>query len=65
MQQLCGVARAVRGLVADIGLTTFPVTSGSKGLHLYTPFATPVSSQGAVLHANALRSNSNRIFPSW
>jgi bifunctional non-homologous end joining protein LigD len=48
MAQLAKVARAVRNLIADIGLTTFPLTSGSKGLHLYTPLDKPVSSQGAV-----------------
>ena len=37
MQQLCEVAHAVRDLIADIGLTTYPLTSGSKGLHLYVP----------------------------
>ncbi|WP_442971846.1 ATP-dependent DNA ligase [Rhodococcus sp. WMMA185] len=31
------VARAVRDLVANLGWTTFPVTSGSKGIHLYVP----------------------------
>lgn len=30
MAQLAEVARAVRDLLADIGLVTFPVTSGSK-----------------------------------
>ena len=48
MAQLAKVARAVRDLIADIGLTTFPLTSGSKGLHLYSPLDKPVSSQGAV-----------------
>ena len=45
MAQLAEVARAVRDLIADIGLTTFPLTSGSKGLHLYTPLDEPVSSR--------------------
>ena len=36
-RQLCEVAHEVRDLIADIGLTTFPLTSGSKGLHLYVP----------------------------
>src|SRR6202451_3266358 len=31
MAQLATVARAVRDLIGDIGLTTFPLTSGSKG----------------------------------
>src|SRR5271169_6245440 len=51
MAQLAEVARAVRDLIADIGLTTFPLTSGSKGLHLYTPLDKPVSSRGAVVLA--------------
>ena len=46
MAQLAEVARAVRDLIADIGLTTFPLTSGSKGLHLYAPLEQPVSSRG-------------------
>ena len=33
------VAHAARDLLDDIGLTTFPVTSGSKGLHLYAPLS--------------------------
>ncbi|MCW2628333.1 non-homologous end-joining DNA ligase, partial [Mycobacterium sp.] len=48
MPQLADVARAVRDLIGDIGLTTYPVTSGSKGLHLYVPLDEPISSQGAV-----------------
>jgi DNA ligase D-like protein (predicted ligase)/DNA ligase D-like protein (predicted polymerase)/DNA ligase D-like protein (predicted 3'-phosphoesterase) len=51
MAQLAEVARAVRDLVADIGLTTFPLTSGSKGMHLYSPLDKPVSSRGAVVLA--------------
>ncbi|MEZ0054027.1 DNA ligase D-like protein (predicted polymerase)/DNA ligase D-like protein (predicted ligase)/DNA ligase D-like protein (predicted 3'-phosphoesterase) [Mycobacterium sp. MAA66] len=47
MAQLCVVARAVRVLMADLELATYPLTSGSKGLHLYVPLATPVSSRGA------------------
>jgi bifunctional non-homologous end joining protein LigD len=51
MAQLAKVARAVRDLIADIGLTTFPLTSGSKGMHLYSPLDKPVSSRGAVVLA--------------
>jgi DNA ligase D-like protein (predicted ligase)/DNA ligase D-like protein (predicted 3'-phosphoesterase) len=51
MVQLAEVARAVRDLLADIGLTTFPLTSGSKGMHLYSPLDKPVSSRGAVVLA--------------
>lgn len=31
------VARLARDLLGDVGLDLFPVTSGSKGLHLYAP----------------------------
>lgn len=47
MAQLCEVAQAVRELVAGMDLEAYPVTSGSKGLHLYVPLASPVSSRGA------------------
>ncbi|OMC41733.1 ATP-dependent DNA ligase [Mycobacterium sp. GA-1841] len=51
MPQLCEVAHAVRELMSDIGLTTYPLTSGSKGLHLYVPLADPISSRGASVLA--------------
>ncbi len=38
-RQLCEVAHEVRELITDMGLDTFPLTSGSKGLHLYVPLA--------------------------
>jgi bifunctional non-homologous end joining protein LigD len=51
MTQLAEVARAVRDLIAEVGLLTFPLTSGSKGIHLYSPLDKPVSSRGAVILA--------------
>lgn len=51
MAQLAQVARAVRDLIGDIGLSTYPLTSGSKGLHLYAPLDEPVSSRGATVLA--------------
>lgn len=47
MGHLCEVAHAVREIMADIGLTLYPLTSGSKGLHLYARLADPISSSGA------------------
>ncbi|HET7309710.1 MAG TPA: non-homologous end-joining DNA ligase [Mycobacteriales bacterium] len=35
--ECCEVARHVRDLLADDGLTAYPKTSGSKGLQLYVP----------------------------
>ena len=63
MPQLAEVARAVRDLVADIGLTTFPLTSGSKGLHLYSPLDKPVSSRGAVVLAKRVAQQLEAAMP--
>ncbi len=48
MAQIVDVAREIRDILSDIGLTTYPVTSGSKGLHLYVPLAQPLTSRGAL-----------------
>jgi bifunctional non-homologous end joining protein LigD len=63
MAQLAGVARSIRDLVGDIGLTTYPVTSGSKGLHLYIPLDKPISSQGAVTLAKRVAQQLERATP--
>lgn len=63
MAQLCEVAHAVRDLIADIGLTTFPLTSGSKGLHLYTPLAEAVSSRGASVLAKRVAQQLEKAMP--
>ncbi|MHA0288926.1 ATP-dependent DNA ligase [Mycobacterium sp. C3-094] len=51
MPQVAEVAFAVRELMTGIGLRTYPVTSGSKGVHLYVPLTEPVSSRGASVLA--------------
>ena len=63
MTQLCAVARAVRDLMHDIGLTVFPLTSGSKGLHLYAPFTDPVSSRGASVLAKRVAQQLEQAMP--
>jgi bifunctional non-homologous end joining protein LigD len=35
------VACEIRDMIAEIGFTAFPVTSGSKGIHLYVPLEKP------------------------
>lgn len=62
--QLVEVAHAVRDLIADIGLTTFPLTSGSKGLHLYTPLQEPVSSRGATVLAKRIALQLEQAMPT-
>ncbi|OBC01393.1 ATP-dependent DNA ligase [Mycobacterium sp. 852002-40037_SCH5390672] len=63
MSQLAEVAHAVRELITGIGLTTYPLTSGSKGLHLYTPLAEPVSSQGATVLAKRVAQQLEKTMP--
>jgi bifunctional non-homologous end joining protein LigD len=63
MAQLCKVAFEVRGLIGDIGLTAYPLTSGSKGLHLYAPLETPVSSHGAVVLAKRVAQQLEKSMP--
>lgn len=62
-RQLCEVAHEVRGFITDIGLTTYPLTSGSKGLHLYVPLADPVSSRGASVLAKRIAVQLEQAMP--
>ncbi|OBJ99230.1 ATP-dependent DNA ligase [Mycolicibacterium conceptionense] len=63
MPQLCEVAQAVRELMGDIGLTTYPLTSGSKGLHLYVPLAEAISSRGASVLAKRVAVQLEQAMP--
>ncbi|AGB25514.1 DNA ligase D/DNA polymerase LigD [Mycobacterium sp. JS623] len=62
-RQLCTVAHEVRDLLTDIGLTTFPLTSGSKGLHLYVPLEEPISSHGASVLARRVAQQLEKTMP--
>ncbi|HPX38192.1 MAG TPA: ATP-dependent DNA ligase [Mycobacterium sp.] len=64
MAQMCEVAHAVRELMDDIGLTVYPVTSGSKGLHLYASLADPVSSSGAAVLARKVAQQLEQSMPT-
>jgi bifunctional non-homologous end joining protein LigD len=64
MTQLCEVAHAVRELIDDIGLRVFPLTSGSKGLHLYVPLADPISSAGAAVLARTVAQQLEQSMPA-
>ena len=64
MTQLCEVAHVIRDLVDDIGLTLYPLTSGSKGLHLYAPLARPIPSSGAVVLARRVAEQLAKSMPT-
>ncbi|SNT49649.1 ATP-dependent DNA ligase [Rhodococcoides kyotonense] len=50
------IACEIRELMADIGFTAFPVTSGSKGIHLYVPLEKPLTTSGASTVAKQVAS---------
>ncbi|MCW2873440.1 non-homologous end-joining DNA ligase [Actinacidiphila oryziradicis] len=50
----CRVAERLRQLLDDDDLAAYPVTSGSKGLHLYTPLEPDTPEAAAVGYAKAL-----------
>ncbi|MCV7301059.1 ATP-dependent DNA ligase [Mycobacterium barrassiae] len=62
-RQLCEVAHEVRELITGIGLKTFPLTSGSKGLHLYVPLEKPISSRGASVLARRIAVQLEKTMP--
>ncbi|MBU3751243.1 MAG: ATP-dependent DNA ligase, partial [Mycobacterium sp.] len=62
--QLGEVAHAVREMMDDIGLPVFPLTSGSKGLHLYVPLADPISSSGAAVLARKVAQQLEESMPT-
>lgn len=64
MEQLGEVAHAVRELVGDIGLSVYPVTSGSKGLHLYAPLSEPLSPGSAATLAHRVAQQLEESMPS-
>ncbi|MCD2113760.1 ATP-dependent DNA ligase [Rhodococcus rhodochrous] len=57
------VARHVRDTVAELGWTAYPVTSGSKGIHLYVPLDRMLSSSGASKVAKQVARNLETILP--
>ncbi len=64
MAQLCEVAHAVRDMMDDIDLPVYPLTSGSKGMHLYAPLAEPIGSAGAVTLARKVAEQLEHSMPT-
>ncbi|MCU1558313.1 MAG: ATP-dependent ligase, partial [Microbacteriaceae bacterium] len=52
LAECAAVARMVRAILTDMGLSAMPVTSGSKGIHLYAPLDGKQTSEqvSAVAH---------------
>ncbi|MGE5696621.1 MAG: ATP-dependent DNA ligase [Candidatus Sericytochromatia bacterium] len=64
MAQIVGVAKEIRDLLGDIGLATYPVTSGSKGLHLYASLDQPLTSRGALTLAKKVAQQLEQADPN-
>jgi bifunctional non-homologous end joining protein LigD len=58
----CRVAVALRDLLAEDGLTAFPVLSGGKGLHLYVPLR-PTPARATSAYARALGGRVAAVLP--
>lgn len=57
------VALRVRDLLADTGLDSYAVTSGSKGIHLYARLDKAVSAKGASAVANQIATSLEKQTP--
>lgn len=64
MSQLSTVARAIRDVMSELGLVAIPLTSGSKGLHIYAKLQRPVSSDGAVTVAKRVAQQLETAMPT-
>lgn len=57
------VAVWVRDTVRDAGLEAYPVTSGSKGIHVYVPLDRTLSASGASTVAKQVATGLERLHP--
>ncbi|WP_216895216.1 ATP-dependent DNA ligase [Nocardia alni] len=57
------VALWIRDTVRDVGLEAYPVTSGSKGIHVYVPLDRTLSARGATTVAKQVAQGLERLHP--
>lgn len=57
------VARSIRDLVGTLGWKAYPVTSGSKGIHLYVPLDRALEGSGASTVAKQIATGLEKINP--
>ena len=58
------VAIAVRDMVAQIDLVAFPITSGSKGIHVYVPLDRTLGPGGASTVAKQVAGDLEKLYPN-
>ncbi|MFF2552823.1 non-homologous end-joining DNA ligase [Nocardia sp. NPDC058058] len=57
------VALILRDVVREVGLDAYPVTSGSKGIHVYVPLDRRVAADGASAVAKQVATNLQQLRP--
>ena len=63
LTQCARVAGYVRDTVAELGWTAYPVTSGSKGIHVYVPLDRELAADGASTVARQVAMNLATLHP--
>lgn len=64
LAQCAEVAFAIREVLDGAGLAAYPVTSGSKGLHLYVPLERPIQPAAASKVARRIAEDLAKAMPS-
>lgn len=57
------VALGIRDMVGEIGMRAYPLTSGSKGIHLYVPLDRTLGPGGASTVAKQVAENLEKLLP--
>ncbi|MEU1957059.1 ATP-dependent DNA ligase [Nocardia rhamnosiphila] len=57
------VALGIRDMVGEIGMRAYPLTSGSKGIHLYVPLDRMLGPGGASTVAKQVAENLEKLLP--
>ncbi|MTE11373.1 ATP-dependent DNA ligase [Nocardia aurantiaca] len=63
LAQCAEVALILRDVVRGVGLKAYPVTSGSKGIHIYVPLDRKVGPSGASAVAKQVAANLQQLRP--
>ncbi|MEC3955203.1 ATP-dependent DNA ligase [Nocardia sp. CDC153] len=63
LAQCAEVALILRDVVREVGLEAFPVTSGSKGIHVYVPLDRKLGPNGASAVAKQVATNLQQLRP--
>ncbi|KZM68977.1 ATP-dependent DNA ligase [Nocardia terpenica] len=63
LAQCARVALSIRDTVRDVGLQAYPVTSGSKGIHVYVPLDRVLSAKGASTVAKQVATGLEKLHP--